>query len=228
MAAPHGVRGWQYQERQEHAGPQASNHRGGGPRRHVGSDAGFPEQRQQAEHRRGDRHDQRANASGGAFDHRRVHVRWCVNAAFAQVPFERLVEVHDHHDAGLGGDARDRDEPDPHGRREVVVHEREQPHAAGDGKRQTGQDEERLRPPPHRQVQEHHHEDEREWDHVAEPGLHLREELILTRPLQPRTRQAMRAATRPWFSRRRPSRRGRVGSGRCRQTRSRPGRRSRP
>ena len=38
---------------------------------------------------------------------------------------------------------------------------------------------------PHRQIQEHHHEDEREWDHVAEPGLHLREELILTRPLQP-------------------------------------------
>ena len=58
----HGVRGGQYQERQERAGPQASDHRGGGSCRHVGSDAGFREQGQQTEHGRGDGHNQRANA----------------------------------------------------------------------------------------------------------------------------------------------------------------------
>ena len=75
-----------------------------------------------------------------------------LNSPFAHVARKRFIEVYDHHDAGLRSDACNRNEPDPHRRRQVVVHERQQPDAASDRKGKARQHQERLRPPAHRQV----------------------------------------------------------------------------
>ena len=48
---------------------------------------------------------------------------------------DRLLQVDDHDDAGLHRGAEQRDEPDPHGDREVVAEQPEEVHAAGERKR---------------------------------------------------------------------------------------------
>ncbi len=57
----------------------------------------------------------------------------------------RVIEVEQHHDAGLGIEAGERDEADPHGDAHVVAEQVEQPERADQRERHRQQHDERLR-----------------------------------------------------------------------------------
>ena len=185
MAAPDRIGGRQYQQRQDHTRPQATNHRCRRTRRYVRSHARLPEQGQQPEHRCRHRHDQRSDTRRSAFHHGRVDVLRLRNASFAHVAHERLIEIHDHHDAGFCRHTCHRDQADPYCGGQVVIHERQQPHAARDRKRQTAQHQKCLRPSTHRQKQQHNHQHKRQRNDVPKSRFHRRQKLVLAGPLDP-------------------------------------------
>ena len=51
------------------------------------------------------------------------------------LPLDRLLQIDDHHDAGLHGGPEERDEADPHRHREVVAEQPQQVDAAGQRER---------------------------------------------------------------------------------------------
>ena len=67
--------------------------------------------------------DHRLVDGAGSLDNRGIHVGGHPNASFAHVALGRLGQVHDQHDAGLGGDTGHRDESDPQRGGEVGVQE---------------------------------------------------------------------------------------------------------
>ena len=91
-------------------------------------------------------HDERANAHGNTFDDRSVDVHWCLDAAFAPIALERLVEIDDHDDPGLSRNAGDGYDADPDCGRHVVIQGGEQPDAAGSGEGLGGEEEHGLHP----------------------------------------------------------------------------------
>lgn len=95
------------------------------------------------------------------------------------MPLVGLVQVDDHHDPGLGGNLGYGDDADPDDCEHVVVHGREQPRTARDGKRQAGEDQEGLHPSPRGKVEQGYNQDECQRQHIGEARLHFGEELIL-------------------------------------------------
>ena len=58
---------------------------------------------------------------------------------------QRVIEIDQHHDAGLGGDARERDEPDRDGDRQVEAEPPHQPQPADQGERHRQHHDQALR-----------------------------------------------------------------------------------
>jgi hypothetical protein len=62
-----------------------------------------------------------------AFEDRFAEVLTVGHPAFTDPPIIRFIQVHQHDDAGFGGNSRQRNDADPHGHAQIVTENIEQP-----------------------------------------------------------------------------------------------------
>ena len=93
----------------------------------------------------------------------RVNARPSSRAACSR-SFKRLVEIDEHHDAGLGGDAGERDEADGNGDAHIVAEPPHEPGAADERKGHREHDDERLGEAAEIEIEQHEDEEQRRRD----------------------------------------------------------------
>jgi hypothetical protein len=123
---------------------QAAHHRRGDALHDVGARARGPEQRHEADQHGRDRHQLRAHALDRALHVRGDDVVEVADQAARLAALEGVVDVDDHHDAGLRGQPDERDDADPDRRRQPVVEQPHQPDAADERERDRQQDDQHL------------------------------------------------------------------------------------
>src|SRR6202021_1816855 len=84
------------------------------------SDAGFPENRSKTQNHSSHGHELGAKTLNRAVDCGLLQSCFRQRNAFCEAMLERLMQVDNHDDAGLDGDAEERDVADPHSYAEVV------------------------------------------------------------------------------------------------------------
>ena len=95
-----------------------------------------------------------------------------------------MVEVDQHHHAGLGGNAGERDEPDRHRHRQVEPEPPHQPQPAHQGERQRQHDDERLGEAAEVEVEQQEDDHQRHRHHHLQAGFGALEVFELAAPDQ--------------------------------------------
>ena len=125
----HRVDRWNDDQRQQRRRHHATDHRHGDPLHHLGAGAVAPHDREEPPHDGRDRHHFRPHALDRAGHDGSVEVGACerllLRRSFGLQFGHRVVQVDQHHHAGLGGDAGERDEADGDRNRQI---ESEPPH----------------------------------------------------------------------------------------------------
>src|SRR6266850_373806 len=101
---PDRIKDWQNFQRQEGAGEQAADHRRGDPAQDLRPGALRPKEGKEARGYGRDGHDLGPEAPDGSLGVGRNDVLAAVEQSFADAAVEGLVDVDDHHHAGLHGE----------------------------------------------------------------------------------------------------------------------------
>ena len=137
---------------------------------HLGAYTGAPHDRQQPRDDGRDRHDLGPQAEQRAFHNRIAQRRTRERASeLALLALNGLLQIDDHHDAGLHRRPEERNEADPDRDREVVAQQPQQVDASGQSK---GHGEEHVGGLDRRsvgEVQQHKDDQEHDRDHNLQP-----------------------------------------------------------
>ena len=140
----------------------------------------------QPSHDGGDRHHLGTHALDRPFHDRAIQIVVRKAASFGDASrlslFERIVEIDQHHHAGLGGDAGERDEANSDGNRKVEAEPPHQPEAADQGEGHREHDDERLRHAAEIEVEQQEDDQDGHRHHDLEPRLGALEIFELTAP----------------------------------------------
>ena len=131
-----------------------------------------------------------------------------------------MVEIDQHHHAGLGGDAGQSDEADRHRHRHVEPEPPHQPQPADQRERQRQHDDQRFGEAPEVEVEQQEDDHQRHRHHDLQPGLGAFEIFELAAPHEIGAGRHLHLLVRPPSAHRRRSRRDR-GRGCRRRCRSR-------
>ena len=83
---------------------------------------------------------------------------------------QRVIEIDEHHHAGLGRDAGKRDKADSNGNAHIVAEPPHEPGAADEREGDRQHDDERLGQPPEIEIKQHKNKDQRRRDDDAKLG----------------------------------------------------------
>ncbi len=165
-------------------GDHAAHYRGGDRLHHVRADAGFPEDRHQTREHGRYRHQLGAQALHGTVDHRRLQVRLGDRSASPEALIQRLMQIDDHHDTGLNGNAEERDVADPNGHAEVIAKPPLQQQTAGKRIDRRKDQHQRLSHGMKDEIEQHEDDEEDDGKDQLQPFLRAQLKFVFAGPLK--------------------------------------------